>query len=67
MAALPAGNGITPRCFARGEPWTKYYPSHHDGHPNDAGHELWGEMLDQLLAAHVGEALPRISFLDRSR
>jgi lysophospholipase L1-like esterase len=35
--------------LARGEPWTKYYPSHHNGHPNDEGHRLWGDMLFQLL------------------
>jgi len=36
--------------LASGESWDIYYPSHFDGHPTDAGHRLFGEMLFQVVA-----------------
>ena len=39
--------------LAHGEPWSNYYPSHFDGHPNDAGQRLFGEMLFQLIDVNL--------------
>ena len=43
--------------LAAGEDWVRYFPAHDDGHPNDAGHRLWGETLFKVVKAEVANAI----------
>ena len=47
------------RRLAAGEDWVRYFPSHDDCHPNDAGHRLWGETLFAVVKAEVENVIQK--------